>query len=247
MIREYLGETFDLHGGGEDLAFPHHENEIAQSRCACGGEFARHWFHGAHLLVNGKKMSKSAGTTYTLADLEEKAFTAAEVRLELLSASYRKQANFTLESLHAKSEALGKLAKAESELRAQVGGDPVPSYEELRGLADFGVFAEAWAKLQDDLNTAAAMGQLFTALKTARTREDWLGLHGLLAALGLELKALDEGSNEEVPAEVRALAEERWAARGAKEWAKSDELRDALKDLGWVAKDGREGYELERL
>ena len=247
MIQEYLGDTFDLHGGGEDLAFPHHENEIAQSQCACGGEFARHWFHGSHLLVNGKKMSKSAGTIFTIADLEEKGFTASEVRYELLSAYYRKQANFTLESLHAKKEALGKLAKVESELREKVGEKEVPAYEELLGLSSFGVFEEAWGKLQDDLNTAAAIGQVFTGIKKAETREDWLGFHALLASLGLVLPILEEEGSVDIPAEVQALAEERWAARTAKEWAKSDELRDALKELGWVAKDGRESYTLEQL
>ena len=246
MIKEYLGDTFDLHGGGEDLAFPHHENEIAQSQCACGGEFARHWFHGAHLLVNGKKMAKSAGTVFTISDLEEKGFSAAEVRYELLSAYYRKQANFTLESLHAKKEALGKLAKAEAELRKKVGSERIPDYRDLTGLASFGVFAEAWSKLEDDLNTAAAIGQIFTGLRNAETKEDWLGLHAVLAALGL---VLPEGEADAIdaPAEVVKLAEERWAARSAKDWAKSDELRDALKELGWVAKDGKDGYTLEAL
>jgi cysteinyl-tRNA synthetase len=246
MIQEYLGDTFDLHGGGEDLAFPHHENEIAQSQCACGGEFARHWFHGAHLLVNGKKMSKRAGTVFTLADLAEKGFSALEVRYELLSAYYRKQANFTLDSLHAKQEALGKLAKAEGELRGKVGKSEAPNYEDLLALKDFGVFAEAWDHLNDDLNTAAAIGKVFTGLKKAETTTDWLGLHAVLAALGLFLPKIVEGETEEIPEEVRQLAEDRWAARQAKDWAKSDQLRDALKDLGWVAKDGREGYELER-
>ena len=246
MIQEYLGDTFDLHGGGEDLAFPHHENEIAQSQCACGGEFARHWFHGSHLLVNGKKMSKSEGTIFTISDLEEKGFAAAEVRYELLAAYYRKQANFTLESLHAKREALSKLSASELKLRIKVEAAEPPSYEELLNLQSFGVFAESWAELRDDLNTAAAIGKLFTGLKTAETHEDWLGFHGVLAALGLELSESKEDVTE-VPEEVSNLAEERWAARCAKDWAKSDQLRDALKELGWVAKDGPEGYRLEKL
>ena len=123
----------------------------------------------------------------------------------------------------------------------------MPAYEELLGLSSFGVFAEAWAKLQDDLNTAAAIGQVFIGIKKAETREDWLGLHAVLAALGLVLPVIEEEGSVEIPEEVQALAEERWAAREGKDWAKSDELRDALKDLGWVAKDGREGYTLEKL
>ncbi|MDP0492582.1 MAG: cysteine--tRNA ligase [Verrucomicrobiota bacterium JB023] len=247
MIREYLGETFDLHGGGEDLAFPHHENEIAQSQCSCGGRFALHWFHGAHLLVDGKKMSKSAGTVYTLADLEEKGFSPMEVRYELLSAYYRKQANFTFDSLHAKKEALGKLAKAESELRTHVGADAPPAYEDLCGLSDFGTFTEAWNYLQDDLNTAAAIGKVFTGLKQAANKQDWQGLHAILAALGLTLPVIEAAGAADIPSEVQALADERWEARSSKDWAKSDELRDQLKELGWVMKDGRESYELEQL
>ncbi|MEM9081077.1 MAG: cysteine--tRNA ligase [Verrucomicrobiota bacterium] len=244
MSCEYLGETFDLHSGGEDLIFPHHENEIAQSKCSRGGDFALHWFHSAHLLVDGKKMSKSAGTVYTLADLLERGFTAMEVRYELLGAYYRRQANFTFDSLHAKREALGKLAKGEAELRKEVGEVEIPGYEELRGLGGFGVFEPAWDGLQNDLNTALAMGKVFVGLKTAKTKEDWLGLHGVLAALGLVLPEIEAEDAVEVPEEIQAVAEERWAARSAKDWAKSDELRDLLMEKGWVVKDGKEGYEL---
>ena len=106
MIRQYLGETFDLHSGGVDLVFPHHENEIAQSQCACGGEFARHWFHVTHLMVEGGKMSKSLGNLYTIADLEERGFTAMELRYVLIGGHYRRPLNFTFDSLHAAHEAL---------------------------------------------------------------------------------------------------------------------------------------------
>ena len=198
-------------------------------------------------MVNGKKMSKSAGTIYTIADLEEKGYTSMEVRYELLSAYYRKQANFTFESLHAKKEALAKLAKAEAELREKVSEESVPSYESLFGLNEFGVFEDAWKSLRDDLNTASAIGKIFTGMKAAANRADWLGFHGVMAALGLALPELAGEDDLDIPAEVRTLADERWAARSNKEWARSDELRDALKELGWVAKDGREGYELEKL
>ena len=116
--------TFDLHGGGEDLVFPHHENEVAQSKCSFGGEFARHWFHSTHLLVNGKKMSKSSGTLFTLSDLADEGWSPMEVRYVLIGANYRKQLNFTMESLHAAREALGRFAKA-------AGGQSVPGYREL--------------------------------------------------------------------------------------------------------------------
>ncbi len=246
MIRKYLGETFDLHSGGVDLIFPHHENEIAQSKCACGGEFARHWFHVTHLMVDGGKMSKSLGNLYTIDDLVEKGFTAADVRYVLVGGHYRKPMNFTLDSLHAAREALAKLARGERALAKAAGVDEAPRYRELAGLEDSGVFAEAWESLNQDLNTATALGKVFTALRNAEDGDaltNWKGLHRVLAALGLELPDLEQ--SVEVPEEIRALADERWAARSAKDWAESDRLRDALQEKGWLVKDGKEGYELK--
>jgi len=234
MIRKYLGETFDLHSGGEDLIFPHHENEIAQSKCSCGGEFARNWFHSTHLLVNGKKMAKSSGTLYTLADLAGEGWTAMEVRYVLISGHYRKQLNFTFESLHAAREALGKLDKA-------ADGRISPGYKEILKGGDCGVFAGALDKLNDDLNTAGALGELFANLKAAGSEADWFGFFSVLAALGL---VLPEAEVIEAPGEIKLLAEERWQARENKDWAASDRLRDELLEKGWVVKDGREGYEL---
>ncbi len=234
MILKYLGETFDLHGGGEDLIFPHHENELAQSKCSCGGEFARHWFHAAHLLVSGKKMSKSSGTLYTLSDLAEEGWSAMEVRYVLIGSNYRKQLNFTMESLHAAREALGKLAKAAS-------GQKVPGYRELCKGGDLGVFAGAFEKLNEDLNTAGALGELFGNLKAASSEADWRGFFTVLASLGL---VLPEAEKAEVPAEIEELARLRWEARQSKDWAASDRYRDELATKGWVVKDGREGYEV---
>lgn len=234
MILKYLGTSFDLHGGGEDLVFPHHENEIAQSKCSCGGDFAHRWFHSTHLLVNGKKMSKSSGTLYTLGDLAEEGWTAMEVRYVLIGANYRKQLNFTRESLHAAREALAKLAKA-------AAGKAVPGYRELTKGGDLGVFATAFEKLQDDLNTAAALGEVFGNLKKASTDADWQGFFTMMAALGL---VLPEPEKEEVPEEIEELARLRWEARQAKDWESSDRYRDELAAKGWTVKDGREGYEI---
>ncbi|MGE9266945.1 MAG: cysteine--tRNA ligase [Verrucomicrobiales bacterium] len=239
MIHKYLGADFDLHGGGEDLVFPHHENEIAQSKCACGGDFAHHWFHSAHLLVDGGKMSKSLGNLYTLADLAEKGWSATEVRYVLIGAHYRKQLNFTFESLHAAREALGKLAKAAE-------GREAPNYRQLQKTRDFGVFQKAWEKLNDDLNTPGAIGEIFGNLKKAESASDWQGFFALLAALGLELPEVCEEAVE-APEEIAQIAEDRWAARSAKDWAKADELRDLLAEKGWEMKDGRESYELRPL
>jgi len=242
MIQEYLGDTFDLHSGGVDLVFPHHENEIAQSQCACGGHFAAHWFHIAHLLVDGGKMSKSLGNLYTLEDLAAKGFTAMEVRYVLIGAHYRKPLNFTLDSLHAAKEALAKLAKG---ARALAGKAPA---EARFDSVEFGPFQAAWDSLVQDLNTPGALGGLFIGLREASLLEGeaaakaLAGFNRVLRALGLTLPEEEEAV--EVPADVRALAEERWRARLSKEWAKSDELRAKLTEMGWTMKDGRESYEL---
>jgi cysteinyl-tRNA synthetase len=234
MSLKYLGRTFDLHGGGEDLVFPHHENELAQSKCSCGGEFARHWFHSTHLLVNGKKMSKSSGTLFTLSDLADEGWSPMEVRYVLIGANYRKQLNFTMESLHAAREALGRLAKA-------AGGESVPGYCELLKGGDLGVFDGAFKRLNEDLNTAAALGELFANLKKARSLEDWRGFFTVLAALGL---ILPEPEGVKVPEKIVKLAECRWKARQSKDWAASDRYRDELAEKGWMVKDGRDGYEV---
>ncbi len=247
MILEYLGTDFDMHAGGEDLVFPHHDNEIAQSKCACGGEFAAHWFHSTHLLVDGGKMAKSKGNFYVLGDLQEKGFTASEVRYALIGAHYQKQQNFTLDSLHAAREALLKLAKAEKALAEKAGVSGVPAYEDLIGLEDKGLFANAWMGLNEDLNTQRAIGAMFGSLKRSLNEDDvitqWKGLHCMLASLGIQLPSL-EVEKVEVPAEVEALAVKRWEAKQAKDWAASDVYRDELKALGWVIKDGSDGYEV---
>ncbi len=242
MIREYLGSDFDLHSGGADLIFPHHENEVAQSRCACGGGFAAHWFHLAHLLVDGGKMSKSLGNLHTLEDLAGRGFSAMEVRYVLIGAHYRKPLNFTLDSLSAAREALGKLARAAAGLAGRAGEGIM-----LREVG-FGPFEAAWESLQDDLNTPGCLGGIFSGLKETGELEGeaaaaaLAGLNRILRALGLVLP--EEPARAEAPDEVRELAERRWAAREARDWALSDQLRDELAGLGWVVKDGREGYEL---
>jgi cysteinyl-tRNA synthetase len=245
MIREYLGDTFDLHSGGVDLVFPHHENEIAQSACACGGHFAAHWFHITHLLVDGGKMSKSLGNLYTLTDLEERGFTPMEVRYVLIGGHYRKQLNFTLDSLSAAREALAKLAKGARNLASKTGGDITLD------AVSFGPFQTAWDSLNDDLNTPAALGGLFTGLREAanltgkEAAAALAGFNRVLRALGLVLpEAKDEAA--EIPDTIRALAETRWQARLAKNWAESDRLRNELAEQGWLVKDGKDGYALQK-
>jgi cysteinyl-tRNA synthetase len=244
MIQEYLGDSFDLHSGGVDLVFPHHENEIAQSACACGGHFAAHWFHLTHLLVDGGKMSKSLGNLYTLTDLAEKGFSAMEVRYVLIGAHYRKPLNFTLESLSGAHEALAKLAKGARQLAAKIPPGTVLTS------ADFGPFQAAWDSLTHDLNTPGALGGIFTGLREAvkltgtEAAAALAGLNRLLRALGLTLPVEAAAEAIEIPESIRSLAVTRWQARLAKDWATTDALRADLASQGWLMKDGKEDYTL---
>lgn len=245
MIREYLGETFDLHSGGVDLVFPHHENEIAQSQCACGGGFAAHWFHITHLVVDGRKMSKSLGNLYTLDDLAGRGFSPMEVRYVLIGAHYRKPLNFTISSLEAAREALAKLARGARQLAARIPEGTIIND------AAFGPFQAAWDALNDDLNTPGALGGLFTGLREAAALDGTAaaaalaGFNRILKALGLVLPELPDDAAVEIPEDVRALADRRWQARLNRDWAASDAMRDELKSLGWAVKDAKDGYTME--
>jgi cysteinyl-tRNA synthetase len=244
MIHEYLGDSFDLHSGGVDLVFPHHENEIAQSVCACGGRFAAHWFHIAHLLVDGGKMSKSLGNLHTLDDLAARGFSPMEVRYVLIGGHYRKPLNFTFDSLHAAREALHKLAKGQRQLAAKAAG------HEAHRDPQHDPFQSAWESLNADLNTPGALGGLFTGLREAASLEGpaaasaLAGFQRVLDALGLVLPQ-DDDASVDVPDEIRALAERRWQARIAKDWALSDQLRADLTAQGWSVKDGKDGYTIQ--
>jgi cysteinyl-tRNA synthetase len=246
MTREYLGETFDLHSGGVDLIFPHHENEIAQSECCTGVEMCRHWFHVTHLLVDGRKMSKSLGNLYTLDDLKARGHQPAAVRYVLLSGHYRQPLNFTLEQVAGAKSALEKLAKFEAEIAHQAGRPAAPMLA--------APFQPAWDALLDDLNTPKALGQLFSTLNeldaatlpAATAGEVLDGLHFIVEAMGLTLPEIEDELPIEVPPDVRELAEKRWQARLARDWATSDELRRQLAARGWSVKDGRESYEMSR-
>lgn len=240
MILEYLGEDFDLHSGGVDLIFPHHENEIAQSCCSTHGKFAHHWMHVAHLMVDGGKMSKSLGNLFTLADLAARGHTAAEVRYVLISGHYRAPLNFTMHSLDSARQALQKLAKFDKALDR--GTTPSASAP--------GPFAEAWDTLLRDLNVPGALGALFGVLNkvkpAALSADDAAavrgGLHFMLKALGLILPTVMEDAAVEVPADIQALAQQRWDAKQAKDWPAADALRKQLEAAGWLIKDTREGF-----
>jgi cysteinyl-tRNA synthetase len=231
MSKKHLGETIDLHTGGVDLLFPHHENEIAQSQCCNGTTFSRHWYHSEHLLVDGKKMSKSLGNLYTLDDLSGRGFTPMALRYALLAGHPRKQLNFTLDSVHAAEKALTTLRNFAASLPAS-GGDAT-------------LFAPVFAALQDDLNTPGALGALFTIVNRGPAGVDKAAFERVLFALGLKLDA-PTAPKAEAPAEVVALAEKRWAAKKAKDFAAADQLRAQIAATGWTMMDRKDGYSLEK-
>lgn len=253
MSMKHLGESFDLHSGGIDLVFPHHENEIAQSEAATGKTFAHHWLHVAHLTVEGHKMSKSLGNLYTLADLAERGHTPMELRYVLISGCYRQPLNFTFDSLAAARKALARLA----DWQRRLGGAPEFL---LPGEDDFGPFGPVHEALCSDLNTPEAIGRLHSIgkqvvataeagqLPSAELENARHGLALVLQTLGLVLPSSDgPGSlaSREAPAWVNALAAERQEARSNRDWALADQLRDQIRDAGWLVLDASDGFTLE--
>jgi cysteinyl-tRNA synthetase len=268
MSMKMLGESFDLHLGGEDLKFPHHEDEIAQSEGATGKPFVKYWLHGAFLLVEGKKMSKSLGNFFTLRDLLAKGFTGREIRYLLLSAHYRETFNFTLEGLQGARAALARIDECLGKLREISGGagfQPANSHTPERQsagrmpalpAAHFGVstlqrFSEA---LDNDLNISAAWGEVFKWVTETNKR---LAANSLSANdAAAELTAWDKidsvlgvgaSAKIEAPAEIVVLLEARQAARKAKDFKKSDAIRDELKTKGWAIEDTPKGPKLKKL
>src|ERR1039458_6153903 len=160
MSMKALGETFDLHLGGEDLKFPHHEDEIAQSEGATGKPFVKHWMHGAHLLVEGKKMSKSLGNFFTLRDLLAKGFTGREIRYLLLTAHYRETFNFTLDGLAGAKSALARIDECVGKLH-EIGRDALPRVQADPPVSPTNLLANFTAAISDDLNISAAWGAVF--------------------------------------------------------------------------------------
>ena len=253
MARKYLGDTIDLHMGGEDLIFPPHENEIAQSEAATGKPFVHYWVHNGYLMVEGKKMSKSAGNFYTLRDIFEKGYTGREVRFLLLSTYYRQAFNFTFEGLHAARSALSRLDDLREALeKEKATGSDVPVSEELKDV--LAISYQKWEEaLDDDLNTSAAFAALFEAVKAINKirLENPLGKAGAEAALAFldktdEVMAVAE-KDEDFPQRAKELAIERTEARKAKNWARADEIRNELAAMGLTVEDTKEGPRLKKL
>ena len=244
MSMKLLGNTFDLHLGGEDLAFPHHEDEIAQSEGATGQPFVKHWLHGAHLLVEGKKMSKSLGNFFTLRDLLDKGYDGREVRQLMISAHYRETFNFTLAGLDGARTAMARIDECVAKLReaaADTTAEPAAP-----------VIEKFTAALDDDLNVSSAWGVVFDWVRDCNRRlaDDSMDASTAAAELAAWERidtVLGVGkAEEEAPAEFIALLEERAAARKAKDFARADAIRDELAAQGWVIEDTPNGARLKR-
>ena len=270
MAEKYLGKSFDIHTGGEDNIFPHHECEIAQSTGANGCAPARFWLHAKHLLVEGEKMSKSEGNFYTLQDLLDKGYEPLAIRLLLIGSHYRAQLNFTFKGLEAAQKNLNKVREGwkyletsgEDGAGAGTGTDrasgkgesTAPSAKEWKD------FRQKWqadfaAALDNDLNTAEAWsvtlagaksigGWKLTAEQRAEGREI---LERMDKVWGLNLASTEAREAEVIPAEVQKLLDERAAAREDKNWKLSDELRGRLAELGWSVEDTARGQKVEKI
>ncbi len=248
MSMKLLGPSFDLHLGGEDLAVPHHEDEIAQSEGAGlqapGQRFVKYWLHGAHLLVEGKKMSKSLGNFFTLRDLLAKGFTGREVRFLLLSAYYRETFNFTLEGLEGARAALGRIDECVGKLKVAAGT--------AQGSANPALLDRFQEALDDNLNVSAAWAVVFDWVR--ETNKELAAMRPEAAATALaswqqldRVFGLGAARETEAPPELLALLEQRQAARQAKDFKRSDAIREELKGRGWTIEDTPKGPRLKRI
>ena len=254
MSMKYLGETFDIHCGGKDLLFPHHENEIAQSEGATGKPFARYWMHNGFINVDNQKMSKSLGNFFTVRDIA-KEYDLEAVRLFMLSAHYRSPINFSRDQIAAAYASLTRLYTARDNMKhllASAKDQPLTQEETDflgRVKADEKRFDDA---MDDDLNTADALGAIFEMVKDANVSlnagsskaavESALGsLKALCDVLGILQKEEDA-----LPEDIQRMVDERALARKNKDWKRSDELRDAIKAAGYILEDSREGQKVRR-
>jgi cysteinyl-tRNA synthetase len=250
MSMKLLGPSFDLHLGGEDLAFPHHEDEIAQSEGSRGAEearFVKHWVHVAHLLVEGRKMSKSLGNYFTVRDLLAKGFTGREIRYLLVSSHYRESFNFTLDGLAGARTALGRIDELVGKLRELAVEKPVEAKSEL---------VDQFIKSMDeDLNVSAAWGHIFEWVRATNKALAENTLTPEAAAVNLaawdRLDAVlgvgSKGAVTEVPNELLKLLEERQVARKVRDFKRADAIRDELKAKGWIIEDTPKGPRLKKL
>jgi cysteinyl-tRNA synthetase len=251
MSMKYLGETFDLHCGGIDLIFPHHENEIAQSQCATGQTFVRHWSHVAHLLIENETMSKSKGNVFVIPDLLAKGHQPDAIRYQLIAAHYRSQLNFTWDGL---GQAAAALARVRSFLQraseVETAGPVSPAVETAvtKALAAFD------AALGEDLNTPEALSAVHVLVGEANsllaagemTREGAARVRGAIEKMDSVLGVLLPQGEDRLTAEEQALFDERQEARRKREFARADEARARLEALGIILEDSAKGTRWRR-
>ncbi len=253
MSMSILGKSFDIHGGGQDLIFPHHENEIAQSEAATGKPFAHYWMHNGFINVDNQKMSKSLGNFFTVRDIA-KEFSLDVVRLFMLSVQYRNPINFSRDLIQQAAVALQRLRTALDRLKEAPVAD-APAEDEQAFLDALSGYRDRFNEaMDDDLNTADALGVLFDLARAANT---FVSVPRTKAAIQAVTKAYTElldvlgllprQSEEEFPAEVLALLEERQQARKDKNYARADQIREQLKALGYAIEDSRQGAKLKKL
>jgi cysteinyl-tRNA synthetase len=249
MGMELLGERVDIHSGGVDLIFPHHENEIAQSEGCLGHRWVNHWVHGEFLMVEGQKMAKSLGNFFTLRDLIEKGVDPIALRYAIQSNHYRKVLNFSFEGLRAAENSLKRIRAFRKRMEGEGQGGGGPWSEALVPLTRLEqARAEFWAAMAADLNTPEALAAIFTLISDLNAQDDHVALSreerdavlafldeadAIFAAWPPEAASLDT--------EVEALIAARSAAKAAKNWAEADRVRDQLKALGIVLEDRKDG------
>ena len=254
MSMKYLGETFDIHCGGKDLLFPHHENEIAQSEGATGKKYVNYWMHNGFINVDNQKMSKSLNNFFTVRDIA-KDYDLEAVRLFMLSAHYRSPINFSRDQIESANASLNRLYTARNSLKFQMeNGEDRPLddrekafVERLKGYEKR--FDDA---MDDDMNTADALGAIFELVKDANVT---IGQGASREAASAAMKSLESicdvlgilsKKEEELPAEIAALVNERAEARKNKDWAKSDELRNRIIQAGYVLEDTKQGQKVRK-
>ena len=239
MSNRYLGETIDIHAGGQDLKFPHHENEIAQSKGKCGKIPANYWLHGEYLLINGGKMSKSLGNVYLVKDIKEKGYDPLVYKLFSYSCHYRNKLNFTWEGIDSASKSLERLRNS---YQTNLNGTDELSDEDRTKLSQI---EENFHKaINDDLNMPLAMSFVWEAARFEKKNPEVAKLLSKFdTVLGIKIDEINS-KKEEIPQEILDLAEQRKIARENKDWAKSDELRDLINEKGYEVKDTKNGQEI---
>jgi cysteinyl-tRNA synthetase len=255
MSRKYLGEEIDIHAGGEDLIFPHHENEIAQSEAANGKLFAKYWMHNAFLNIDNKKMSKSLGNFFTVRDIAAK-YDLQVLRLFMLSAHYRSPLNFSSDLMEAAESSLTRIRRAASrlaDLKAAAKTEELLPEESAKAEEIKGFISRFDEKMDDDANTADALSVIFDLVKYANvevTEESSKALVSLAADTLHELcdimGLIDLPKQEVLDSDIENLIAERQAARKARNFARADEIRDMLKGMGIELMDTKEGVKWSR-